>query len=65
MEPDTKDKKMWASRASLEKWRSLTSTVEIDCVVPPFGDITLIPMSMLMMLSILPSFRKQCVVVLV
>ena len=30
---------------------------------PPFVDITLIPMSNLLMLSTLPYFRKQCVVV--
>ena len=54
---------MWASHASLEKWGGLTLTVAIDCVMPPFGYITLIPMSTLLMLSTLPSFKKQCVVV--
>ena len=63
MEPDAKDKKMWALRASLETLGGLTSAVAIDCVIPPFGDITLIPMSNLLMLSTLPYFRKQCVVV--
>ena len=41
----------------------LTLTVAIDCVMPPFGDITLIPMSTFLMLSTLPSFKKKCVVV--
>ena len=54
---------MWALRASLETLGGLTSAVAIDCVIPPFGDITLIPMSNLLMLSTLPYFRKQCVVV--
>ena len=54
---------MWASRASLETWVSLTSAVAIDCVMPLFGDIKLIPMLMLLMLSKLNSFKKQCVVV--
>ena len=46
---------MWASRDSLETWGGLTSAVAIDCVMPPFGDITFIPMSTLLMLSTLPS----------
>ena len=54
---------MWASRDSLETWGSSTSAVAIDGVMPPFGDITLIPMSTLLMLSTFPSFKKQCVVV--
>ena len=54
---------MWASRTSLERWGSLTLVVAIDCVMPPFGDITLIPTSNLLMLSTLPSFKKQWVVV--
>ena len=37
--------------------------VAIDCVMPPFGEIALIPMSGLLMLSTLPSFKKECVVV--
>ena len=56
---------MWASRASLETWGGLTLAVAIDCVMPPFGDITLIPMLTLLILSTLPSFKKQFVVVLV
>ena len=54
---------MWASCDSLETWGSLTSTVAIDCVMPPFGDIMLIHMLTLPMLSTLTSFKKQCVVV--
>ena len=54
---------MWASRASLETWGSLNSAAVIDCVMPPFGYITLIPMSKLLMLSKLSSLKKQCVVV--
>ena len=61
-EPDARDKKMWALRASLETWGGLTSAVAIYCVMPPFGYITLIHMSTLLMLSKLPSFKKQCVV---
>ena len=49
---------MWASRASLEMWGSLTSAVAIDCVMPPVGDITLIPMSTLLILSTLSSFKE-------
>ena len=56
---------MWALRASLEMWGSLILAVAIDCVMPPFGEINLIPMSTLLMLSTLPSFKKQGVVVLV
>ena len=56
---------MWASRASLETWGRLTSAAAIDFVMPTFGDIMLIPMSTLLMFSTLPSFEKQCVVVLV
>ena len=41
----------------------LTSAVAIDCAMPSFGDIMLIPMSTFLMLSKLPSFKKQCVVV--
>ena len=41
----------------------LTSAVAIDCVMPPFGDIMLIHMSTLLMLSTLPSFEEQCFVV--
>ena len=58
MEPDAKDEKMWASRDSLETWGSLTSVVAIDCVMPPFGSITLIPMLTLLMLSTLPSCKE-------
>ena len=54
---------MWASRASLETWGSLNLEVAIDCVMPLFGDITLISMSTLLILSTLPSSNKQCVVV--
>ena len=54
---------MWVSRAYLETWGILTSTVAIDCLIPPFGDITLINMLTLLMLSTLPSFKEQCVVV--
>ena len=32
-------------------------------MMPPFGDITLIPISTLLMLSTLPYLNKQCVVV--
>ena len=54
---------MWASRASLETWGSLTSAVAINYVMPPFGDIMLIPMPELLILSTLSYFKKQCVVV--
>ena len=54
---------MWASHASLGTWGGLTSAVVIDCVMPPVGDITLIPKSTLLMLPTLPYFKKQCVVV--
>ena len=55
---------MWALRASLETWGILTLEVAIDCVMPPFGDIALIPMLTFLMLSTLPSFKKQYVFVL-
>ena len=41
----------------------MTSAVTIDCAMPPFRDITLIPMSTLLMLSTFPSLKKQYVVV--
>ena len=54
---------MWVLRVSLETWGSLTLAVSIDSVMPPFGGIMLITMSSLLLLSTLPSFKKQCVVV--
>ena len=54
---------MWASRAVLETWGSFTLAVAMDCVTPPFGDMTLIPTSTFLIFSTLLSFRKQCVVV--
>ena len=60
---DARDEKMWVSHASLETWGSLTSEVAIYCVMPPFDGITLVPMSTLLMMSALPYFKKQCVVV--